>query len=197
MSKQESIRWFPNEELSKREEQICARCKRNDRIYLFFHRHRHEIFDEEFQAELAEMYSDSSTGRPPVPPALLAMVTILQAADGVSDEGAVVSGPRGLRRAPREWRLTSSARGRADAYTGATDLRSTARVSNGSRPKATAEGRAELRERVSVEHSLARICNRRGRRARYIGIEKNIFELCPYAVIEHCFAADRMEREAA
>lgn len=35
------------------------------------------------------MYSGSSLGQPPVPPALLAMVTILQAADGVSDEGAV------------------------------------------------------------------------------------------------------------
>ena len=89
MSKQESIRWFPNEELSKREEQICARCKRNGRLYPFLRRHRHELFHEEFQAELAEMYSDSSKGRPPVPPALLAMVTILQAADGVSDEGAV------------------------------------------------------------------------------------------------------------
>ena len=35
------------------------------------------------------MYTDSAKGQPPVPPALLAMVTILQAADGVSDEGAV------------------------------------------------------------------------------------------------------------
>lgn len=89
MSKQESIRWFPKEALSKREEQVCARCKRNGRLYPFLRRHRHELFDEEFQAELAGMYSDSAKGQPPVPPALLAMVTILQAADGVSDEGAV------------------------------------------------------------------------------------------------------------
>ena len=89
MSKQESIRWFPTEKLSKREEKVCARCKRNGRLYAFLRRHRHELFDEDFQAELAGMYTDSAKGQPPVPPALLAMVTILQAADGVSDEGAV------------------------------------------------------------------------------------------------------------
>ncbi|MCA9570524.1 MAG: transposase, partial [Myxococcales bacterium] len=62
--------------------------------------------------------------------------------------------------------------------------------------KTRSEGRAELRERVPVEHSLAHICNRQGRRARYRGIDKNILDLCRYAVIENCFAADRMERAA-
>ena len=63
--------------------------------------------------------------------------------------------------------------------------------------KASPEGRAELRERVTVEHSLAHICNRQGRRARYVGIEKNVFDLCRYAVIENCFVADRIRRRAA
>ncbi len=89
MSKQEVIRWFPPEELSKREVRVCERCKRNGRLYSFLRRHRHELFDEDFQAKLAEMYRDNPRGQPPVAPALLAMVTILQAADGVSDEGAV------------------------------------------------------------------------------------------------------------
>ena len=35
------------------------------------------------------MYNDSPLGKPPVPPALLATVTLLQAVDGVSDAGAV------------------------------------------------------------------------------------------------------------
>src|SRR5260370_25108692 len=35
------------------------------------------------------MYSNRKAGKPPVPPALLAMVTILQAALGVSNEDAV------------------------------------------------------------------------------------------------------------
>jgi len=36
----------------------------------------------------------------------------------------------------------------------------------------TVEGRAAARERVKVEHSLASICNRKGPRARYLGIGK-------------------------
>lgn len=89
MPKKDAIRWSPSQELSKREEKICARCKRNGRLYAFLRRHRHELFDEAFQAELAEMYADNPKGQPPVAPALLAMVTILQAVEGVSDEGAV------------------------------------------------------------------------------------------------------------
>ncbi len=89
MPRKAQIRWSPRIELTKAEESVCKRCKRNGRLYAFFRRHRHELFDEAFQAELAEMYADSAKGHPPVPPALLAMVTVLQAACGVSDEGAV------------------------------------------------------------------------------------------------------------
>ena len=63
--------------------------------------------------------------------------------------------------------------------------------------KKTTNGRAALRERVSVEHGLAHICNRQGRRARYRGLRKNVFDLCRYAVIENLFVADRAERAAA
>lgn len=89
MPNKDAIRWSPPVELSKSEQAICARCKRNGRLYAFLRRHRHELFDESFQAALAEMYADSPKGHPPVAPALLAMVTLLQAADGTSDEGAV------------------------------------------------------------------------------------------------------------
>jgi len=65
------------------------RCKRTGRLYAFLRRHRHLLFDEEFESELAEMYADSPLGKPPVPPAMLAAVTILQAVEGVSDAGAV------------------------------------------------------------------------------------------------------------
>lgn len=62
--------------------------------------------------------------------------------------------------------------------------------------KRTTEGREKLRERVAVEHSLAHVCARQGRHARYRGTEKNVFDLCRYAVVENLFAADRMERAA-
>lgn len=63
--------------------------------------------------------------------------------------------------------------------------------------KKTPQGRAKLRQRVPVEHSLAHICNRQGRNARYLGIQKNIFDLARYAVIENLFVADGAERAAA
>jgi hypothetical protein len=47
----------------------------------------------------------------------------------------------------------------------------------------TPEGRADARERVKVEHSLASICNRKGHRARYIGLRLNEFDLNRTAMI--------------
>lgn len=89
MPRRETIRWEVERALSSAEVAICKRCIRNGRLYSFLRRHRHELFDEGFQAALAAMYADTAKGHPPVAPALLAMVTILQAADGISDEGAV------------------------------------------------------------------------------------------------------------
>ena len=41
----------------------------------------------------------------------------------------------------------------------------------------TKEGRAELRQRVSVEHGLAHVVARQGDRARYLGVRKNLYDL--------------------
>src|ERR687898_609743 len=59
------------------------------KLFLFRREHRHEIFDEAFQEELSEIYRESKLGRPPVPPARLALATILQAYSGVSDDEAM------------------------------------------------------------------------------------------------------------
>ena len=42
-----------------------------------------------FQEELRAMYRQTGAGKPPVPPALLAMATLLQAYTGVGDQEAV------------------------------------------------------------------------------------------------------------
>lgn len=83
-----ALRWSPPVATSKQEDQILARCKKA-KLFVFLRRHRHELFDDDFQRLLAGMYPERARGKEPVAPALLAMVTLLQAALGVSDEDAV------------------------------------------------------------------------------------------------------------
>ena len=84
-----ALRWNPPAKLSSDEERVKARC-RSKKLFVFLREHRHEIFDDAFQAELETMYgAQPPGGSQPVPPALLAMVTLLQAAFGVSDADAV------------------------------------------------------------------------------------------------------------
>ena len=49
----------------------------------------------------------------------------------------------------------------------------------------TPQGRAQLRERVAVEHSLAHVGQWQGRRARYLGLRKNLFDLRRCAVVHN------------
>ncbi len=80
--------WHPPIEPTP-EEWIVMRLVKRAKLFVFLREHRHEIFDDEFQQELGEIYRDSELGRPPVPPARLALATILQAYTGVSDEEVV------------------------------------------------------------------------------------------------------------
>ena len=62
--------------------------KRLDRVRKllgFLRVHRRRLFDDAFQDELAAMYRDTGAGKAPVPPALMAMATFVQAYLGVSD----------------------------------------------------------------------------------------------------------------
>src|SRR5713226_5532081 len=70
-------------------EQAVIKAVRRAKLFVFLRLHRHELFDEQFQAELAEAYVDSPKGQPPVPPAQLALATILQAYTGVSDDEVI------------------------------------------------------------------------------------------------------------
>ena len=51
--------------------------------------------------------------------------------------------------------------------------------------QATPAGRARLRERVKVEHALAHLGRWQGRRARYRGTRKNLFDLRRVAVVHN------------
>ena len=80
--------WEPPVDPSPAEQRVIKAVRRA-RLFVFLRQHRHELFDEEFQAELAEAYADSPKGQPPVPPARLALATILQAYAGVSDDEVI------------------------------------------------------------------------------------------------------------
>jgi transposase-like protein DUF772 len=80
--------WRPPVEPS-RVERAVMKAVRRARLFVFLRQHRHELFDEQFQAELAEAYADSAMGQPPVPPAQLALATIVQAYTGVSDDEVI------------------------------------------------------------------------------------------------------------
>lgn len=77
--------WQPREELSRQEQALMKRLDRVRKLLGFLRVHRRRLFDDAFQSELATMYRDTGAGKSPVPPALMAMATLVQAYLGVSD----------------------------------------------------------------------------------------------------------------
>src|SRR5436190_9257308 len=77
--------WEPPVALLATEQAIVARIKRA-KLFVFLRQHRHTLVDAAFQEELASMYKDAPQGQPPIPPAQLALATLLQAYTGVSDD---------------------------------------------------------------------------------------------------------------
>jgi IS5 family transposase len=75
--------------MSAAEKRIAKVLTRIGRFYVFLREIRHQLFDEEFQEELAKAYDPR--GNEPLPAALLAMVTLLQAYDKTGDADAVVT----------------------------------------------------------------------------------------------------------
>jgi Transposase domain (DUF772) len=77
--------WQPPVACSRLEREVIKRIKRA-KLFVWLREHRHELFDADFQGELAGMYQDAQVGQPPVPPAQLGLATILQAYTGASDD---------------------------------------------------------------------------------------------------------------
>ena len=80
--------WHPPIELSQQEHWVVKRIKRA-KLFTFLRQYRHQLFSQEFQEELSQLYADSAKGHPPISPAQLALVTILQAYTGASDAEAI------------------------------------------------------------------------------------------------------------
>lgn len=82
-------RWSPSQIISRQEKFILGRLKRNGKLYAFLRLHRDQLFDDAFQLELEAMYRDTGAGKDAHPPALMAMVVLLQSYAGASDATAV------------------------------------------------------------------------------------------------------------
>ena len=74
--------------MSNKEKKVVKRIRRA-KLFIFLREVRHELFDQEFQTELGTIFKDSTVGKSPIPPAKLALATILQAYMGVSDDEVI------------------------------------------------------------------------------------------------------------
>jgi transposase len=80
--------WQPPIEPSAAEQAIIKRIRRA-KLFVFLRQHRHTLFTDAFQQELAGLYRASQRGQPPIPPAQLALATLLQAYTGASDDEVI------------------------------------------------------------------------------------------------------------
>jgi Transposase DDE domain/Transposase domain (DUF772) len=78
-------RWNPPVAPTRQETFLLKRLDRVRKLLGFLREHRHELFDDAFQDDLASMYRDTGAGKVAVPPAMMAMGTLVQGYLGVSD----------------------------------------------------------------------------------------------------------------
>lgn len=84
-----SLRWEPRQELTPQEQMLLKTVRRTKKLFGFLRLHRRALFDDAFQDELAAAYRQTGAGKDPRPPALMAMVVLLQAYTKTSDAEAV------------------------------------------------------------------------------------------------------------
>lgn len=100
------MRWtFPKGKARDAEKRVASKLRTGDKFYRFLFDVREELFDDEFQSTLATAYDPR--GQEPCPPAMLAMVYLLQRYTKLADH-AVVSAAENDRR----WQLVLGCLGR-------------------------------------------------------------------------------------
>jgi hypothetical protein len=78
-------RWTPPVAPTRQEQFLLKRLDRVRKLLAFLRVHRHELFDDGFQDELAAMYRTTGAGKAARPPAMMAMATLVQGYLGISD----------------------------------------------------------------------------------------------------------------
>jgi hypothetical protein len=82
-------RWLPSDDVTPKEEVLMKRLTRVRPLFGFLRLRRRELFDDEFQEQLEGMYRATGAGEPPLAPAMMCMVVLLQGYVGASDAEAV------------------------------------------------------------------------------------------------------------
>ena len=95
---------------------------------------------------------------------------------------------------PLRSKCTQAASGKAEPFQ--LPLMKTARMKF-RKLQETKPGRAQLRKRTYVEHALAHIAARKGYRARYVGVRRNLFDLRRAAAIQNLEGIHFILRHAA
>src|SRR6202163_3949778 len=78
-------RWNPPVAPTRREQFLLKRLGRVRKLFGFLRVHRHELFNDAFQEELASMYRTTGAGKDALPPAMMAMAMLVQGYLGISD----------------------------------------------------------------------------------------------------------------
>ena len=78
-------RWTPPVAPTRQEQFLLKRLDRVRKLLGFLRLHRHELFDDAFQDELASMYRHTGAGKEARPPAMMAMAMLVQGYLGMSD----------------------------------------------------------------------------------------------------------------
>ena len=78
-------RWNPPVAPTRREQFLLKRLARVRKLFAFLRVHRHELFHDAFQDELASMYRTTGAGKDALPPAMMAMAMLVQGYLGISD----------------------------------------------------------------------------------------------------------------
>src|SRR3982074_3955478 len=78
-------RWNPPGDPPRREQFLLKRLGRVRKLFGFLRVHRHELFNDAFQDELASMYRATGAGKHALPPAMMAIAMLVQGYLGISD----------------------------------------------------------------------------------------------------------------
>ena len=78
-------RWTPPVAPTRQEQFLLKRLGRVRKLLGFLRVHRHELFNDAFQDDLASMYRTTGAGKDARPPAMMAMAMLVQGYLGISD----------------------------------------------------------------------------------------------------------------